>query len=198
MSSNARSRLVRRRRRARRRSTVNRTSPTRATAARLRPDPLLVLLRHGRVSREQLDAALDIRRAFELITGPVGMRSMRTISTSDGTTYDPIRGPRSSGPSDETVRQVAVQRRFGDWAAAMHEQQLPIGPVIDLVVEGKSGRSVDRERGRRNGWAVELLVHALDLFITAPPRPAPDVKRELTKIKHRQEGNETRAATPDP
>lgn len=62
--SHARARLSRaRRQRLRRRRLRAETVPTPQTLARLRPDPLWVLLQRGRLSQEQLDAAHDIRDA---------------------------------------------------------------------------------------------------------------------------------------
>ena len=184
MSSHARSRLARGRRRARRTTSIRPVRPTAATAARLRPDPLLVLLQSGRLVRDDLDAAFDIRRAFETITAPVRLRTMRTITTAEGTAYDLTKGSRSPGSDNESVHEIDLQQRFSSWANAMHEAKIPIGPVVDMVVEGKSGRSVDRERGRRNGWAVDLLVEALEIYRAAPsskPRQSSQSKDPATR-----------------
>lgn len=88
--TNARSRAARSRRHRRRAARTRRaeTVPTRQTIARLRPDPLWVLLQRGTLNQEPVDAAHDIRAAFEQIASPVRMRAMRTMTTSDGTSFD--------------------------------------------------------------------------------------------------------------
>lgn len=186
MTSRARSRLIRShrsRRRRRGRTVPGHAAPTRETLTRLRPDPLWTLLQRGRLTQEQVDAAHDIRHAFEEITAPVRMRAMRTLSTTDGAIYDMIGGRKPAapaGPLSESERSVLLQQRFQRWAAAMQHEAVPLGPVIDIVVEGKACRTVDAERGRRNGWATDVLVRALEVYLASkrpPQRPIDPVSR---------------------
>ena len=173
MAPYARSRLARVRR-ARRKSRDLRAeiAPTPQTVARLRPDPLWTLLQRGRLTQEQVDAAHDIRMAFEIITAPVRIRTMRAVSTVDGAMYDLTRGGRGRSGNSESDRAILLQQRFNAWVAAMKNGAVPVGPIIDIVVEGQACRSVDRARGRRNGWSTEILECGLDLYIAAkrPPR----------------------------
>jgi hypothetical protein len=170
--SHARARLSRaRRQRLRRRRLRAETVPTPQTLARLRPDPLWLLLQRGRLSQEQVDAAHDIRDAFELIAAPVRLRTMRAVSTVDGTSFDMTRGGNGRGGNGESDRAILLQQRFGQWVEAMKAARLPVGPLIDIAVEGKGCRTIDRERGRRNGWAVDVLVRGLDLYLVTKRSP---------------------------
>ncbi|MEQ8246109.1 MAG: hypothetical protein RID42_00365 [Alphaproteobacteria bacterium] len=173
MASHARSRLARARRaRRKNRDLRPEIAPTPQTVARLLPDPLWTLLQRGRLTQEQVDAAHDIRTAFEIITGPVRLRTMRAVSTVDGAVYDLTRGSRGRTGNSDSDRAILLQQRFNAWVAVMKRLAVPVGPIIDIVVEGQACRSVDRTRGRRNGWSTEILECGLDLYIAAkrPPR----------------------------
>ncbi len=130
MTSHARSRLARTRR-ARRKARPLRPegAPTPQTVARLRPDPLWTLLQRGRLTQEQIDAAHDIRAAFEIITAPVRIRTMRAVSTVDGAAFDLSRGGRGRSGNSESDRAILLQQRFNTWVAVMKSSEVPVGPV---------------------------------------------------------------------
>ena len=134
---------------------------TQETAAKLKPDSLRLMLIKGPkrgISIAQWEAALAIRRAFEIITAPA------SLVASD---YErEIRGKgvwggwRSIGP----LANLKVVNRYNDWADEMDARRIPIGPVIDVVVGGASCREVDRARKVRSGSMSRLLKEALRLY----------------------------------
>lgn len=169
--AHSRARITRARRqrlrlRSRRRLRQN-VKPTPETLAKLQPDPLWALLRRGRLTQEQVDAAHDIRTAYEIITAPVRAVQMRAVSTTQGSTYDMTPGSKSKPSDGESCRSVQLQQRFNKWVCVMKDKRLPVGPVIDVVVEGQSCRMVDRSRGRRKGWASDVLDRGLSLYVNA-------------------------------
>jgi len=119
-------------------------------ARRLQPDPLWALLKRGAIDNDEVQAAWDIRAAFEIITLPVRLR-IASLEKIDCSTAGDIDGPRAR----------RLTRRYNDWVDEMTRQSLAVGPVIDIVVEGKSCRRVDRERVVRKGTACRLLKAAL-------------------------------------
>jgi len=41
---------------------------------------------------------------------------------------------------------------------------LPLGPVLDVIIDELSLNAVDRKRGKRKGWAKVTLQAALELY----------------------------------
>jgi hypothetical protein len=137
-----------------------RLKPTRATAARLQPDPIETLHQRGSLSDRQRDAALEIRIAFAEVAAGAMMRSPR---------YDGTRGAGFVGTSNgvELAMAGAIGRRkrYRRWAEALGAR-LPdaLAVTIDVVVDGRSLRQVDGERHWRNGRASDLLIEALQAY----------------------------------
>ena len=135
----------------------DRIKPTRATAARLQPDPIETLHRRGALSDRQRDAALEIRVAFTEVASRAMMRSPR---------YDGTRGARTFGGVEmATSAAIARRKRYRRWAEAL-AARLPdaVAIAIDVVVDGRSLRQVDTERRWRNGRASDLLIEALQAY----------------------------------
>ncbi|MFQ5534687.1 MAG: hypothetical protein ACE5EM_07700 [Sphingomonadales bacterium] len=127
--------------------------PTAQTRAKLKPDPLWALAQRGVLSNEQIQAAWDIRAAFEIITVPVRLR-LASLEKID------------CGAADhrESERSIRLLKQYNAWIDEMTRYRLPAGPVLDIVVESLSCREVDRRRRVRKGTARNLLVEALDLY----------------------------------
>jgi hypothetical protein len=138
----------------------HRVKPTRATAARLQPDPIETLHERGRVSDRQRDAALEIRVAFGEVVAGVMMRSPR---------YDGTRGSSfvgvGSGVELATAGAIGRRKRYRRWAEALGTRMPDaLAITIDVVVDGRSLRQVDGERRWRNGRANDLLIEALQAY----------------------------------
>lgn len=144
-----------------------RRGPTRQTIAKLKPDPLWALTRRGTLSGEQVQAAWDIRAAFEIITVPVRLR-VSALEKIDCGGLDYM----------ETRRVRRLVARYNDWVENMTRQRLPTGPVLDIVIEGRSCRDVDHARRVRKGCARELLCVALNLYCAVAGWP-----RHQTRIQ---------------
>lgn len=134
---------------------------TQETVAKLRPDPLRLMLFKGPkrgISIAQWEAALAIRRAFEIITAPTSLVASDYEREIKGKVF--WGGWRSIGP----LAGLEVVKRYNDWADEMDARKIPIGPVIDLVVGGVSCRQLDRARKVRSGSTSRLLKDALRVY----------------------------------
>src|SRR5262249_22145499 len=115
-----------------------RLKPTRATAARLQPDPIETLHVRGSISDRQRDAALEIRVAFAEAASGAMMRSRR---------YDGTRGARTFGGVElATAASIGRRKRYRRWADVL-TARVPdaVAITIDIVVDGRSLRQVDTE-----------------------------------------------------
>lgn len=143
--------------------------PTPETLAKLRGDPLLRLLKRGQIDAEGFNAAVSIRRAVESLAQPLRHRAMRTISGADGAHFDPTRGSRVAAPAAD--RAIDAQRRYNDWVDAMRAEHMPVGPVLDVIVDGHSCRAVDVRRHRHKGKTVQQLLAGLELYVALARHP---------------------------
>lgn len=143
--------------------------PTPETLAKLRGDPLLRLLKRGHIDLEGFAAAVAIRRAVESLAQPLRHRAMRAISNAEGTSFDPTRGSRIAAPASH--RAIDGQRRYNDWVDAMRGEHMPVGPVLDVIVDGYSCRAVDVRRRRRKGRTAEQVVAGLELYVEIARHP---------------------------
>jgi hypothetical protein len=143
--------------------------PTPETLAKLRGDPLLRLLKRGQIDTEGFEAAVAIRRAVESLAQPLRHRAMRAISNAEGTSFDPTRGSRVAAPASH--RTIDAQRRYNDWVDAMRGEHMPVGPVLDVIVDGYSCRAVDVRRRRRKGRTVKEVLAGLELYVDLARHP---------------------------
>lgn len=127
--------------------------PTSQTSAKLQPDPLWTLSRRGVLTQEQIQAAWDIRQAFEVITVPVRLRKAALEKIDCG-----------AKEYVETSQVLRLLKRYNDWIDELTRYRLQAGPVLDVVVESISCREVDRRRGVRKGATRALLIEALNLY----------------------------------
>ncbi|MZR30909.1 hypothetical protein [Sneathiella litorea] len=99
----------------------------------------------------QIRASEMIARGFHLRTAGLGMRTQ---------SYN--WQPSSKGNMEDW--QVDVMRRFMRWAVAAQAAGILVSVVLDIIVFGKSCRTVDRERQKRNGFARAQLLKGVELY----------------------------------
>lgn len=131
----------------------DRLRPTRQTEQRLQPDPVLLLHRAGKITDAQRDAALEIRQAYYDAASAVMARSAR---------WDGGRGGGLVNRAEhDTVAQVARRQRYVRWARSAARIGGSLQVTIDILVDGRGMRVVERERRWRNGRATVVLIGAL-------------------------------------
>ena len=118
------------------------------------------LIDNKTIGAHEVRAAMEVERIFLFVAG--GLLS-RTMSYSERT--DPSR-------SDDVPAWFlsAYRKRYRPWADKP-------GPGVDVclsvLVDGQSGREVDRRYGWRNGTAVTVLVRALRDYAVRAGWPDP-------------------------
>lgn len=103
------------------------------------------------LSDEQIRAAEKISRGFQLRTAGL---STRTQSFN----WQPKSAFVESG------RDYALMQQFMSWAVAVQEAGLSVAVILDILVFGKSCRTVDKERNRRHGFARAYLLESLQIY----------------------------------
>ena len=126
--------------------------PTPQTRARLKPEPL-DRLKRSTLTTTQHEAAVKIRRAFELRHGPfVKLANME----------------RTDNPGDhsmETDKNVSLQLLFNHWYVAMLQRNWGVRHILAVLIDGlsltESARvySMDRRKQRR------FFIKGLQLFV---------------------------------
>ena len=124
--------------------------PRACSAMRRRSVPSL----YSAFSREERRAAEMIAMGFECRTSGLGFR---TQSFSDM--------PSCAGRQEEW--QVELMQSFMVWAVAVQAESLSIAAALDFLVFGKSCRTIDKERRKRNGYAKSNLLNSLKIYIGA-------------------------------
>ncbi len=76
---------------------------------------------------------------------------------SKGSDYSEAKG-HGHGSSD------AMMTQWISWGQSVKRAKLDMGIVQDIVLIGKSAREVDRERGKRKGKSMTVLIGALRLW----------------------------------
>ena len=133
---------------------TNHAGPTVETLAKLRPDPIILLVLRGDLTREHRIAVQEIRQAMAVITQPVALR-----------VSNPLRAPGPAHPHErENERSVRLKRRYLAWIDELGRRQIPSWPVFDVVIDELSCRQSDRQRHKRSGTSRRLLVNALDVY----------------------------------
>lgn len=126
--------------------------------------PLSRLYRTGALGEEELKAALGIEAAVvAIMTG--GVRS----GLARGERVNCARG---QGFEARLAGALEARRLYFTWLDYMKHNRLPAGPVLEIVIEGKALRAVDRDWRRRKGWALSHLKRALGLYRTLSLRAA--------------------------
>lgn len=127
-----------------------RVMPTPETLRKLKPDPLWRMAHD--LGSEGLQAAHEIREAVGIIAAPLRIRIQRWE-----------RQDRSFG-EHETERAVRLQRRYNSWVDGMTEKKSPVGPALDLIVDGLGGREIERAKSWRHGSFRPYFLEAMDLY----------------------------------
>ena len=107
------------------------------------------------LTEEQIRTVEMIARGFQYRTSGIGMRTQSFSAL-----------PPSTGNNEE--RQSDLVRRFMRWAVSTQKEGLSVAAVLDIIVFGKSFRTVDRERQKRNGFARSQLLDSLELYGRCP------------------------------
>ena len=121
--------------------------PTPQTAAKLRRDVLLHLYEKGRLRREHLEAAEEIRRIWQAFS-----RSLGATATNPDTLATGRQGARARQPIEGLTG--------GEEAIWRNRLQL----VLDIVVDNRSFRQVEGCYRMRHGAAAAHLQTALHLY----------------------------------
>ena len=144
--------------------------PTPETVTKLRRDLIAHLYVGGRLRREHVDAAEDIRLIWYAFTRRLGPSAVDFTALATG----PRRGPGAVHQPIEwlTGREERIWRnRYRPWAAEM--AQIPAGGtvsvtrfrlVLDLAVENESLRRVEAWYRIRHGRAFEALRDGLQRY----------------------------------
>ncbi len=134
----------------------DRIRPTRQTEQRLQPDPVSVLFERGSITAPQRDAAFEIRQAYYEAASVVMARSAR---------WDGERISSRTFTDEATTGQIARRQRYRRWADSPRMRMNSAYLVaIDIVVDGRGVREIERESRWRNGRATTLLVDALSHY----------------------------------
>ncbi len=137
-------------------------SPTPETVSKLRRDLVLRLYEKGRLCREQLQAAEEIRRVWQAFSRGLGPSAIDPSAFAGG--------GRSSVPVRQPVERLLPveeatwRRRYRPWAAEMaaqpsggHIRVMRLRIVVDLVVDNAGLRQVDGWYRMRNGASLTHL-----------------------------------------
>lgn len=108
----------------------------------------------------QVQAAEELREAYFAIVGGVSVR---------GASYEArVDNQRSmyTGMSPDVDRTT---HHFA-WAVLCRERGIDVDAVHEVICEGYGCRTVDRARGKRNGWAAEQVRLGLDRWDPSRPK----------------------------
>lgn len=130
--------------------------PTPETVAKLTRDPLSSLKKNGSLSGRAFWAAQHIRQAYSLITDGAHLRvsGLREVIVQTS----------RNGPQRERDFEIIVRQNYGNWCDEMDRKRMPIGPVLDVVIEEISLSGVDRKWAKRKGWAKAHLLASLEVY----------------------------------
>ena len=99
------------------------------------------------------DAAIEIERAFALMSKPVGYH----VSNFTAPRVD-------QGRTDMTEWFAVIQKSYMGWATDCQRARLSHAAALDIIAFGQSCRAVDRARRMKNGWARDNLGLCLSLW----------------------------------
>lgn len=170
----ARKKKKRRKLRRRKERAQGLTRPTPETKQKLRSDNLLSLYKHGFISKDQRDAALDIREMVEALQS----RFLKAANYELGP-----RGvtPGSHHPMEGFAEHLFYRfhNKYAPWRAAMHKARRVDGIAVlpccyGIIVEGQGTRELDEFYAVKRGTTMALFKGAMDAYsATSRPYPAP-------------------------
>lgn len=152
--------------------------PTPETAARLRGDVVLGLVRDGLLSAQDLDAALEIRTVHEAVGR--GMFPRMPGEPGAGSSS------RQFGPRDFTRQMSARERhlwetRYLPWSGAMAVSVAAglagtrwLQLVVDIVVDNATPEEAEARYRLPEGAAIRFLAEGLRKYLTGGPRAVAD------------------------
>lgn len=120
------------------------------TLKKLRPDPIWKMAEA--LGSEGLQAAHEIRDAVNIIAAPVRIRLQKWER------QDP------SFSENEAERAVRLQYRYNSWVDRMTDRKLPVGPALDMIVEGLGCREIEEIRQWRHGSVRPYFIDAMVLY----------------------------------
>lgn len=120
---------------------------TKANVRRVRSDKRL----WDAMSTDQAFAATQIGKALELITAGLGVKTNK-FTFSEG------------GHFEEADWQINLISRYMRWTRVAKSKRLNISVVVGVLGLGYSCSHMDQTYGRRNGWAKQNLLSALDQY----------------------------------
>jgi len=130
--------------------------PTAETRAKLTADPLIRFKKQNILNDQQIWAFRRIRRTVQIITDGTQMRLSRYTDVV-------VQTSRSEGAT-ESDYEIRLKDHYCAWVDQMMPAGLPLGPVLDVIIDELSLNAVDRKRGKRKGWAKVTLQAALELY----------------------------------
>ncbi|PHZ86466.1 hypothetical protein [Paremcibacter congregatus] len=130
--------------------------PTPETRAKLTPDPLLVMERRNILNDRQLWAFRCLRRALQMITAGTQVRISRLA--------DVVVQTSRCADTGERDHEIQLKESYSDWVDRMTADRLPVGPILDIILDELSFSAVDRKWARRKGWAKSHLQAGLNLY----------------------------------
>lgn len=138
----------------------DRGAPTLETAARLQRDPLARLVKAGKLTPRQYEAAMQFRDVVEWANSGV-LHAAPFIRGSSSGGYVP-----RSDLSDAAYVQLGAERRIEHWRLQVLRAGLPLGAIWSVLVDYRPLRETERANRLRNGSLLDAITTALGLFGT--------------------------------
>jgi hypothetical protein len=106
------------------------------------------------MSVEQIQAALEIRDAFEIVTGGLGSLIAHYAEQTS-------RGLKCLEDSEYVAN---LQITYSKWGADCARRHISVSAVLDVLCFGESCRQVDAARRHMHGWMRAQLFDALTVY----------------------------------
>lgn len=119
------------------------------TRAKLKQGTMARLIANNRVGGEEVMAAQEIEMVWCALTSRLFAKAGHY-----GERLDP------SSDNDWSPSLISAHRRYIEWANSLEGQTLSI--VIDVLIDGRSARDIDRERRWRSDTACKIVIEALE------------------------------------
>lgn len=130
---------------------IERVSPTPETRKKLKPDPIWQFAEV--LGAERLQAVHEVREAVYIISAPFKIRIQKWE-----------RQDRSFGET-ETERAVRLQQRYNAWVDKMTIRKAPVGPALDMIVDGLGVREIENKKQWRHGSFRPYFLDTMDLYV---------------------------------
>ena len=129
------------------------------TVKKLTPGTIEILLRNQRIGREHVSAAQEIETVYKAVTG--GLYTGNVMK-------ERVDGKGKMGSLTEFVAML-YRDHYTPWANDLDARRAAGGPpirsiVIDVVVNGKSAKDLDKDWRWRKGRSCNYLIEGLELY----------------------------------